>query len=207
MPSSKQQFSSAALDKLVDDSIAEADQLSEELKDVDISDITLSPSGDENFDDYISQSDKSWSEVASVIDKDTGESVSFGYVYKKICRLIDSGDAALQMLQSIDLDVADPQLISATSTLINALKGCMAEFTKIHQQWIRFNQTLKLEQIKLNNKKELIKYRHDVRNGTDTDQEKHAVTEMYEVKSADLVEFLQWQKEKREKENAKENKI
>jgi len=213
MSSKKQQFSSSALDDLVNESIAEADALQDELKEVNVNEITLDESGKENFDDYIVNDDKNWGETGGVINKETGESISFDYVYNKICKLIDTGDATLQMIQSIDLDVVDPQILTASATLMNTIRGCITEFTRIHQQWVRFNQTLKLEKIKFEHKKELMKYKHNLINGIDVEpqdvqgQPQVASNDMIEVKSSDLIEFMLWKKEKEAREKEKENKI
>lgn len=206
--SKKQAFTSTALDQLVDESIAEADQFKHELDKIDETQLEFPPMFNTNEkDDYLSESDKSWGETKNIVNKETGgESVSFNYVYKKIADLIDNGNAALQMLQSIDLDVADPSLIGATSSLMNSIRGCISEFTKIHQQWIRFNQTMKLEDKRLENRMKLIKYRNDVQNGTDETVNVKA-NDLYEVKSADLVAFLKWKKEQDKLEKQKDEKI
>ena len=201
-----QEFTSLALDKLINESLADADDFEEELKKIDETQLVISD--DKNSDDdYLEQSDKTWGETKNIINKTDGSSVSFNYVYQKIADLIDNGNAAMQMLQSIDLDVADPQLITSTATLINSIKGCISEFTKIHQQWVRFNQVLKLEQIKFENKKRLMKYRNDLNNGTDEEKTGTSPTDLIEVKTGDLVEFLQWKKEKEQREKLKDEKI
>jgi hypothetical protein len=110
------------------------------------------------------------------------------------------------MLQSIEIDVADPALLGQTATLINSIKGCISEFTKIHQQWINFNQRVKLEEIRLKNRMKLIKYKNDVINGTDETSINNK-TDMIEVKTADLIEFLQWKKEKDQHEKEKDERI
>lgn len=205
MGGKKQQFTSAALDELVDESIAEADQFKNELAKIDETQIEFPDMSSE--DDYLPETDKSWSDVKNLINKETGDAVSFSYVYKKIADLIDNGNAALQMLQSIDLDVADPALIGATSSLMNSIRGCISEFTKIHQQWIRFNQTMKLEDKRLENRMKLIKYKNEIQNGTDTSIQSAKANELYEVKSADLVAFLKWKAEQEELEKQKDEKI
>ena len=140
----------------------------------------------------------------NIISSD-GDSVCYSYIYKKIGDLVDTGNASLQMLQSIDPDVTDPSMLAATGSLINSIRGCISEFTKIHNQYIRLQQAIKLEKIKLDHKKELIKFRTDLRNGTlgEGDQ----ISELFELGSTDLVEFLQWKKEKEERERKKDEKI
>lgn len=205
--SRRQAFTSMALDQLVDESIAEADQFKGELDRIDETQLEFPGEGGEAADDYLTEADKPWGETKDIVNRETGGgSISFGYVYRKIANLIDNGNAALEMLQSIDLDVADPSLIGATSSLMNAIRGCISEFTKIHQQWIRFNQTMKLEDKRLENRMKLIKYRNEVQNGSDESAMSKA-TELYEVKSADLVAFLKWKKEQEALEKQKDEKI
>ena len=199
MSGSKPKFTSMALDKLIDESLAEADELETEMKDIDSSQLSVEPSS--NDEDL----DKNWADSDNLIDKKTGSSVSFNYVYKKISDLIDNGNAALQLLQSIDIEVTDANMLNATATLMNSIRGCISEFTKIHQQWIRFNQNLEMENRRFEHKKELIKYRNDLKNNQQ--EAAQAATDLYELKSSDLVAFLQWQKEQRQKEKEKEDKI
>jgi len=204
--SKKQTFSSSALDKLVEESIAEADDFKNELDKIDETQLEFSPAMEDVPDDYLENGSKSWEETKNVINKESGDSISFNYVYKKIAELIDNGNAALQMLQSIDLDVADPSLIGAASSLMNSIRGCISEFTKIHQQWIRFNQTMKLEEKRFENRMKLIKYRNEVQNGTEN-VVSAKTNDLYEVKSTDLVAFLKWKEEQAKLEKQKEEKI
>ena len=201
----KPTFTSVDLSNLIDESIKEADQVSKDLESINDKQMQLTNSSPEDFDDYLQESSKTWSEASNVIDKMNGDQVSFNYVYKKICDLIDTGNASLQMLQSIDLDVLDPSMLNATGTLIQTIRGCIAEFTKIHQQWIKFNHTLHLEEVRFQHKKDLMKYQAELNNGVDGQQVNS--TELIDVKSSDLVEFLQWKKEKKEKEMEQANKI
>ena len=89
---------------------------------------------------------------------------------------------------------------------MNSIRGCISEFTKIHQQWIRFNQTVEIEKMRFEHKKELIQFRNDVQNGN-SNQASTTPTELYDVKSSDLVAFLKWQQEQRQLEKEKDEKI
>ena len=103
----------------------------------------------------------------------------------------------LQLLQSIDPDVTNPATLGATASLMNSIRGCISEFTKIHQQYIKFQNTLQLERIKHENKKAIIKYRKDLADGklnTNSQQ-----TDLFEVKSNTLLDFIEFQREKENK--------
>ena len=52
-----------------------------------------------------------------------------------------------------------------------------------------------------------MKYRNDLNNGTDEEKTGTSPTDLIEVKTGDLVEFLQWKKEKEEREKLKDEKI
>lgn len=152
---------------------------------------------DDNQDDYLPDESKTWAEAKNVVEKRYGTTVSFDYVYKKIGQLIDNGNMTLQLLQSIDPDVTNPATLGATASLMNSIRGCISEFTKIHQQYIKFQNILELERIKHENKKAIIKYRKDLADGkieSNTQQ-----TDLYEVKSNTLLDFIEYQREKENK--------
>lgn len=49
---------------------------------------------------------------------------------------------------AIDPDISGTDVASSTASLMNAIKGCVAEFTKIHMQHIKFQQNLQMMEIK-----------------------------------------------------------
>jgi hypothetical protein len=199
----KQHFNVTDLDKLVDESIADADQLKSEISGIDLSSDAFSI--DSIDDQYLDDNDRAWSDNKDIVNRSNGGSISYDYVYKKIGQLIDTGNASLQMLQSIDPDVTNPATLGATASLLNSIRGCISEFTKIHQQYIRFQQTLQLEKIKLENRKEIIKYRRAVNNGQlESDI---APTELIETSSTDIMNYLAFQKEQEKLEKAKNEKV
>ena len=103
----------------------------------------------------------------------------------------------LQLLQSIDPDVTNPATLGATASLMNSIRGCISEFTKIHQQYIKFQNILQLEKIKHENKKAIIKYRKDLADGKiDSNVQQ---TDLFEVKSNTLLDFIEFQREKENK--------
>ena len=192
---SKNKFQTTPLNNLIDESIREADQFKDELSGIGPGDLELM--NEEMEDDFLPDEDKNFLQKGEVMKK-SGDAISYSYVYKKIGDLIDTGNASLQMLQSIDPDMTDPTILTATGSLINSIRGCISEFTKIHQQWLRFQQQLKLYDKRLETQKELSKYKQDLRNGTDA-QPENAVP-LYEMGSSELVEFMKWKAEKAEKE-------
>jgi hypothetical protein len=86
-------------------------------------------------------------------------------------RLIENGNIALQVLGAIDPDVSGMEVAASTASLMNAIKNCVAEFTKIHMQHIKFQQTLHLIEVKHNYKMAELKMRKDLysNNNTETD--------------------------------------
>ena len=201
----KTHFAASMLDKLVDESIADADQLTNELKGVDLSSEEFGINSLNCDDDYITENDISWSENKNIVDKSTGGKVSYDYVYRKIGQLIDHGNAALQMLESIDPDVTNPATLGATASLLNSIRGCISEFTKIHQQYIRYMQTIELEKMRHRNKKDLIVFRRKVNNGQ-LEEGEATPTELIETSSTQMIDFLNFQKAQREVEEAKNKK-
>ena len=193
-------FNTGPLSKLIDESISEADQFKDEL--TEISDADLAMMNEPEEDDYLPDEDKNFLQKGDVMKK-TGDAVSYSYVYKKIGDLIDTGNASLQMLQSIDPDMTDPQILTATGSLINSIRGCISEFTKIHQQWLRFQQQMKLYEKRLDMQKQLAKYKQELRNGN-SEKNGEDAAQMYEMSSTELIEFLNWKKEKAEREKKNE---
>lgn len=102
----------------------------------------------------------------------------------------------LQLLQSIDPDVTNPATLGATASLMNSIRGCISEFTKIHQQYIKFQHVLELERIKLENKKEIIKYRKDMADGKIGNNIQQ--TDLFEVKSTDLLDYIEFKRKQME---------
>lgn len=185
-------FNASALDKLIDESLMETNQLKNELSNIDVGNIMYNESSN---DDYLPDDGKSWSQTNGVVDKTYGNSISFDYVYKKIGQLIDTGNATMQLLQSIDPDVTNPATLGATASLMNSIKGCISEFTKIHHQYIKFQHMVELEKIKLENKKEFTKYKKDLIEGKlSSDVQKN---DLIEMGSTDLLDFIEYQKNKK----------
>ena len=109
------------------------------------------------------------------------------------------------MLESIDPDVTNPATLGATASLLNSIRGCISEFTKIHQQYIRYMQTIELEKMRHRNKKDLIVFRRKVNNGQ-LEEGESTPTELIETSSTQMIDFLNFQKAQREAEEAKNKK-
>lgn len=202
---SNQKFTTSSLNQLISDSVAEADQFKTQLQTINSSTADLNFIDDTSNDDYLPEEDKTFAEKKDAINPNSGDSISYTYIYRKIGDLADAGNTSLQMLQSIDPDMTDPKILVAVGSLINSIRACLAEYTKIHQQWIKFKQILELEKIKQANKKEIIEYRKAVSTGQLNKET--AQNELFELTSTDLVEFLQWKKEKELAEQEKREKI
>lgn len=154
----------------------------------------LTQSSEDEQDDYLPDESKTWAEAKSVVDKTYGTTVSFDYVYKKIGQLIDNGNMTLQLLQSIDPDVTNPATLGATASLMNSIRGCISEFTKIHQQYIKFQNALQLENIRLANRMKMLEFKKNLADGKISSDTK--TTDLFEVKSTTLLDFIEYQKEK-----------
>lgn len=95
-----------------------------------------------------------------MVNQKTGASVDFSRVYKQLEKLIQNGNIALEVIAAIDPDVSGGQIGSSTASLMNAIRGCVQQFTKIHLQHIKFQQTLQMMQIKHRYKMEQIAKRN-----------------------------------------------
>lgn len=190
----KQTFNTASLNQLISDSVNEADQFKNQLQHINDTCVNVDFSDSNVSDDYLPENEKTFAEKKDIINPTTGASISYPYIYKKIGDLIDTGNTSLQMLQSIDPDVTDASVITSTASLINALRGCLAEYTKIHNQWVKYQQQIKLEEIRLAHKKDIIKFRKELNESGN--ENISSVNSLIEIGSLDLVEFLNWKKEK-----------
>ena len=84
-------------------------------------------------------------QIANMVNQRDGLTVDYSRVYKQLERLIENGNIALEVLAAIDPDISNGQVGSTTASLINAIKNCVAEFTKIHLIHIKYEQALRME--------------------------------------------------------------
>lgn len=176
-------FSTASLNDLIDEAVA----CKGEIATVNDGESSIAKTEPSSFSE------------APVVSND-GDSIDHDLVYKKIGELIDNGNLVLQMFQSVDPDVTEPTTLTAIASLMNAIKGCIAEYTKIHAQSVKFKQAKEMEALRQANRLQAIQFRKDVYNGEQTAQE----VALHEIGSNDLVEFLLWKKEKEEERKKKE---
>lgn len=184
---SKQQFSPLALDQLLNETLNNTSELQKELQKEE-TDIIPAPSVSE--------------ELNKLVNQKTGESVDFNRVYAQLERLIENGNIALQILGAVDPDVSGIDTAVATASLMNAIKNCVAEFTKIHLQHIKFQQLIQLEEIKHQYKMEELKLRKEISKNTSGNDENENVTELIPWETEGAIEYLNFIKNK--KENDKE---
>lgn len=174
----KQKFNAAALDQLLNQSMQNISNINEQLKQ-DSKNSTLTPfampfiDSDDEYDQdqyqdeqegIISNSISVNPDINKMIKGNQGQTVDYNRVYSQLQRLIQQGNIALQVLNAIDPDVSGVQVASATATLMNAVRGCVAEFTKIHSQHIRYQQSLETMRIKHEYRIEQMKLRSTLYN-------------------------------------------
>lgn len=110
-------------------------------------------------------------QIANMVNQRDGLTVDYSRVYKQLERLIENGNIALEVLAAIDPDISNGQVGSTTASLINAIKNCVAEFTKIHLIHIKYEQALRMEDIRHKHKMEELEKRESIinaRNGNNT---------------------------------------
>lgn len=106
-------------------------------------------------------------EIANMVNKRDGLTVDYSRVYKQLEKLIQNGNVALQIIAAIDPDTSNGQIGTTTASLMNAIKNCVAQFTKIHMQHIKFQQALQLMKIKHQYKMQQIEKRNQALKGKD----------------------------------------
>ena len=151
--------------------------------------------------------DKSVSpQIANMINQKTGATVDFSRVYKQLEKLIQNGNIALEVLAAIDPDVSGGQVSSSTASLMNAIRGCVAEFTKIHLQHIKFQQTLQMMQIKHKYKMEQIAKRNQAFKNNDNSIEISATNApvgngnnvMVPYNTENVIDYIQYIKQQKQ---------
>ena len=167
----KSNFSTKALDDLLADAMEDTVALKDEI--TQYSNITPVPATAPG--------------ITNMIEQKTGNTVDFARVYSELEKLIENGNVALQVLAAIDPDVSGSEVASATASLMNAIKGCMAEFTKIHMQHIKFQQQMQLEELKHKHKLEQIKAKGLV-------TKEQSATDTFDV-DAGQVSLVEWETE------------
>jgi hypothetical protein len=75
------------------------------------------------------------------------------------------------------------EVAASTASLMNAIKGCVAEFTKIHMQHIKFQQNLQMMEIKHQYKMQELEARNKIYNKNDN------------LNSSDSTAMIEWETE------------
>lgn len=185
----KQKFNALALDELLSNCTAQTEQLKQQIVESDY-----------DYDDSPLASPVS-PNIANLVNKENGGTVDYSRVYGQLEKLIENGNIALEILGAIDPDVSGMEVASATATLMNAVKNCVAEFTKIHMQHIKFQQQMQMMELKhhykmmeLEKRKEMYAaksgetaQKFNVENGT--------VTDIVEWETEDMFSYFEWQQQ------------
>lgn len=180
-------FSPIALDQLLNDAIEDTKELQNEIT-TDTSDdvIPLAPPVSPQINNLVDQQNQ-------------GATVDYSRVYGQLERLIENGNIALQVLGAIDPDVSGVEIATATASLMNAVKNCVAEFTKIHMQHLKFQQMLQAMKVKHDYKMEEIQMRRDLYNGTATTMN-NKPTELIEWEAEGATEYIKFLQNKNKKD-------
>lgn len=90
------------------------------------------------------------------------------------------------------------EVAASTASLMNAIKNCVAEFTKIHMQHIKFQQQLHLMKVKHEYKMKELEKRKELYSDN---IEKSPVTELISWESEGAIDYINYinnQKDKKE---------
>lgn len=178
---SKTKFSPIALDQLLNDTLEDTKELQNELQtnSYDQSEeITPVPGVSPQINNMVNQSN-------------SGQTVDYSRVYAQLERLIENGNIALQVIGAIDPDVSGVEVATATASLMNAIKNCVAEFTKIHMQHIKFQQKLELMRINHEYKMTELQQRKDITGDGDNQVKSNALVEWQTDGAAAYLKYLQ----------------
>lgn len=178
----QKKFNAFDLDQLIDDCTGQVDNISEELSTYD--------------NTQVSQGDPQINNLMNT----TGAEVDFVRVYQQLQKLIQNGNNALQVLAAIQPQQIQPGTMAATATLMNAIKNCISEFTKIHAIHIKHQMALDLQNQRHKNKKQLFEMKlNSKQNSTQNIQTQTPLHQFSDKTTRDIFIYLQQEKQKREK--------
>jgi hypothetical protein len=82
-------------------------------------------------------------------------------IYKALSELIAQGQSMFDTLKALieSSAVPDPDLIESASSLMNAISSVLKEFTKIHMNYMKFEQAKEMERMKMRERRKLLKYK------------------------------------------------
>lgn len=186
----KQKFSPLALDQLLSDAMDETEEIKNELYYDEEDDIVPAPSVSPQINNLVKGNDG------------IGGQVDYARVYSQLERLIENGNIALQVLGAIDPDVSGIEVATSTATLMNAVKNCVAEFTKIHMQHIKFQQTLQMLELKHKYKMLEMEKRKEIfsaKSGESTGIINSGTQELVEWETESATEYTKWLMNKNKK--------
>jgi hypothetical protein len=192
----KAKFSPIALDQILSDAIEETEELQNELMfgaDVDEDDIeddiVPAPAVSPNINNLINDSNDG-----------IGGQVDYARVYSQLEKLIENGNIALQVLGAIDPDVSGVEIATSTASLMNAVKNCVAEFTKIHMQHIKFQQSLQMMEMKHKYKMLELEKRKEIFNAKSNETSIiNQPQELVEWETESATEYTKWLQQRNKK--------
>lgn len=91
------------------------------------------------------------------------------------------------------------EVAASTASLMNAIKNCVAEFTKIHMQHIKFQQTLHLMEVKHEYKMKEMKMRKELYSNSET-IESNKPESLIQWETEGAFEYMKFLQKKNKKE-------
>ena len=187
---STKKFTPMALDQILNDAMEDTKNLQNELKtnNYEEDDIVPAPAVSPQINQLVDQ-------------QSDGAQVDYNRVYGQLERLIENGNIALQVLGAIDPDISGVEIANATASLMNAIKNCVAEFTKIHLQHLKFQQMLHAMKVKHDYKMEEMQMRRDLYNGNVTTIKGDKPTDLIEWEAEGATEYIKFLQNKNNKKD------
>lgn len=185
----KQKFNALALEQLLTNCTEQTEQLTQQISEYDYENSPIAAPTSPNTANLIN-------------NEEAGHTVDYNRVYSQLEKLIENGNIALEILGAVDPDVSGMQVASATASLMNAVKNCVAEFTKIHMQHIKFQQQIQMMELKhhykmleLEKRKEMYAVKSGDNIPTINSNANGQVTEMVEWETENMFSYFEWQQQ------------
>jgi hypothetical protein len=118
-----------------------------------------------SMDAILQDADEQVYEVAENIEQDANliakdEKIDVSRVYNELEGLISVGNQILKNAKyAVEMDPTAEGVLAGTSSMMNAIKDTVKEFTKIHLQNLKFEQQVQLEKLKQQGREKLVELR------------------------------------------------
>ena len=178
----KEKFSAMALDDLIRQCTQSSDQISKQL--ASYGDQSIAPACDPSIRDLVNQSN--------------GQDVDYKRVYAQLQKLIQNGNNAMELINSLDPSSVGSDTIAATTSLMNAVKSCISQFTKIHLMHIKHKLNMQMQQVRQAHREKMLQMKLDAKSKARGSQFDGQIMTVFDDKTTNQIYQLLQQRRSKE---------